>query len=402
MDGPDYVDFSVQPASVDQKVGPEWFEGFSRDIRDEEHLESSDSVLSQLAGYGPCYIMDGEGYRWKVLGQPHGCDDLTVGQPYPPLWFYPAKEDSVQYIKCRYGKIFVVEGDDALQAMVPTFSGKDLKLEQEDDPKHAAVVGGEDIWLTMLEEGSAGDKVGGAPQDAYRPVTSLDLEVTTEEPTEAPEPANWKPVKVGHYTLDSDGNIKVYNYMTWTLTCTTVDKQSKWWDLTFDYTGSGLTAKVAAGMSEGPTFGGSGPTTCSHAIHPQPAWEWLETGAGTHSLSDGTTHFYAKAYFAESEIEMGQSGTTSSSHPDDYVAIKSYRYALSSVSVEKVIGDQPDDTKTEKHKLLGKIVVSAGKVTNYWWRTNHIFNWTFYSFTVIDDSRDVERCNDLLPPDVPD
>tara|TARA_R110000824_G_scaffold398076_1_gene601705 strand:- start:16258 stop:17454 length:1197 start_codon:yes stop_codon:yes gene_type:complete len=396
MDGPDYVDFSVQPASVDQKVGPEWFEGFSRDIRDEEHLESSDSVLSQLAGYGPCYIMDGEGYRWKVLGQPHGCDDLDAGQPYPPLWFYPAKEGSVQYIKCRYGKIFVVDGDDALQAMVPTFSGSNLTLEQEDDPKHIAVVGGEDIWLTMYE----GSKVGGAPQDAYRPVTSLDLEVNTEEPTEASEPANWKPVKVGHYTLDSKGNIKVYNYMTWTLTCTTVDKQSKWWDLTFEVVGTALTAKVAAGMSEGPTFGGSGDPTCDHGVHPKPAWGWMENSAYTDTVGDGTTYFYVKATFSETEIEMGKNGTTTSEYPEEPIELKSYRYQLDYTEIVKVVGaTQPDDTKAYKYKLLGKIVASGGKVTNYWWRTNHIFNWTFYSFTVLADE-EVE-CSSVLPPDVP-
>ena len=170
-----------------------------------------------------------------------------------------------------------------------------------------------------------------------------------------------------------------------------------WWNMSYDDSSdssSHVTIYIDNGMCEGPDF-------ISTFIHPERAWEHTdnedEDGGGqeipNQTVTGGVTNFYVKATFTESTTDMG--GLTT-----DGITLTGYRYKLASYEVHKETGsppDQPRDERLIKYKLLGQVTVEAGKVTEYWWRTNHIFNWTFYAWTADSHSDN----SDALPPDVP-
>lgn len=163
---------------------------------------------------------------------------------------------------------------------------------------------------------------------------------------------------------------------------------TKWWDMSYDDSVDPVEIDIADGMNEGATH-------VTDYIHPQLAWGNLATTAiAQQTVVNGTTHFYVKATFTGSTVDMGTYTPTSD-------AIEGWRYDLDSVEVVKVTGtppEQPADTKLVKHKLLGIVTVADDLVTEYWWRTNHVFNWTFYHWTTLV-TYDVS--NVTLPPDAP-
>lgn len=162
-----------------------------------------------------------------------------------------------------------------------------------------------------------------------------------------------------------------------------------WWNMYFN----GLKIYVDDGMSEGPTF-----QSCS--IHPQPAWGHKKTeDIPDQTVGLGVTKFYAKATLSESTVSMGCFETVNAGG-----CLVGYRFGLEEVELHKEVGeDQPDDTTTEKYKLLGEVHVTddgdGPQITEYWWRVNHIFNWTYYGWTVVQDAADQDSCTSL-PPDI--
>ena len=161
-----------------------------------------------------------------------------------------------------------------------------------------------------------------------------------------------------------------------------------WWKMTYDDLVSPVEIDIEDGMNEGALHD-------KDYIHPQIAWKHIATtGIAQQTVVNGTTHFYVKATFTQSTIDMGTYTPTA----DD---LEGWRYDLDSVEVVKVTGappEQPADTKLVKHKLLGIVTVVAGEVTEYWWRTNHIFNWTFYHWTTLVTHNTLDP---PLPPNAP-
>ena len=169
---------------------------------------------------------------------------------------------------------------------------------------------------------------------------------------------------------------------------TLVSLERRWWEMSFDDSELPVKLYIENGMCEGPDF-------ISAAVHPERAWEHTaeEMEVADQEITNGTTNFYIKATFVQSQTDMG--GTTAAG-----LNLTGYRYSLASCEIHKETGSppaQPLDEKLVKYKLLGQVTVAGGKVTKYWWRTNHIFNWTFYAWTADNNSSN----SDALPPTVP-
>jgi len=168
-----------------------------------------------------------------------------------------------------------------------------------------------------------------------------------------------------------------------------VGKRRLWWNMAF----VGLKIYVDDGMSEGPTFH-------SCIIHPQPAWGHKKTeDIPDQTVGLGVTKFYAKATLSQSTVSMGCQQTIVGGG-----CIVGYRFGLEEVELWKEVGeDQPEDEKLTKYKLLGEVHVTddgdGPQITEYWWRVNHIFNWTYYGWTVIQNAADQSSCISL-PPDI--
>ena len=165
-----------------------------------------------------------------------------------------------------------------------------------------------------------------------------------------------------------------------------------WWNMAYHK----LKIYVDDGMSEGPDFG-----TC--IIHPQPAWGHKKTkDIPDQTVGLGVTKFYAKATLSQSTVSMGCFPTAGDGQKG---CLEGYRFGLEEVELHKELGeDQPEDEKLVKYKLLGEVHVTddgdGPQITEYWWRVNHIFNWTYYGWTtVVNGSSGPGGCSSL-PPDI--
>tara|TARA_R110000737_G_scaffold169996_2_gene196037 strand:- start:86 stop:811 length:726 start_codon:yes stop_codon:yes gene_type:complete len=153
----------------------------------------------------------------------------------------------------------------------------------------------------------------------------------------------------------------------------------EWWEMSHtSIANEKVEIDIHEGMCEGPGFNESEPSEDEHPIH-NSAWGYKKVDGRVFTLSYGTTYFYVKATVSEVYRELFVTDSSSAYGKK----VRSYSYNFKSFEIVKVSGGtQPTDTNTEKYKLLGIISVSDGEVvrTKSWWRTNHIFNWTFYTY----------------------
>ena len=159
----------------------------------------------------------------------------------------------------------------------------------------------------------------------------------------------------------------------------------EWWEMSHTSKADGyVEIDIHDGMCEGPGFDETSPE--SEHEHPikDSAWAHEIVEGGVWPLYTGLWKFYVKATVSEvyRELFITEEG------PPYGKKVRSYSYNFKSYEIVKVSGGtQPTDTITEKYKLLGVIKVKSGADnrgevvrTESWWRTNHIFNWTFYTY----------------------
>lgn len=153
----------------------------------------------------------------------------------------------------------------------------------------------------------------------------------------------------------------------------------EWWEMSYtSKEGGGVEIDIHDGMCEGPGFDETSPESAHEHPIQDSAWGYKKVGGGVFTLSSyGTTYFYVKATVSEVSRELWVDSSL------EGTKVMSYSYNFKSFEIVEVSGGtQPTDTTTEKYKLLGIISVRDGEVvrTESWWRTNHIFNWTFYTY----------------------